>query len=232
MRLRRLAFDPAVERTGVVDSPNDDDRSGFWYSLAGLAALVLEETWRQRLPLGSLANPGPAYFPGVLALLLLLVGAALAAVPAGGPPVASLQWREWRHAIAIFAACMFSAVALGRLGYRLTIVLALGFLVGVVERKPLVATLLFAGAVAFGTFWLFDRRLRTEGNARAHPREAASDRARGRQRSRVQGGDGQALDAGGLQAGRGLPAVLRGRREASRLGRPAGGPGRGAGAVA
>jgi hypothetical protein len=127
--------------------------------LALLALLVLEESWRLRLPLGSLANPGPAYFPGVLALLLLVAGAAVA-VLGGGPPVASLTWREWRHSVAIFAACAFCALAFERLGYRLTVFVALGFLVGVVERKSLVATLVFAGALAGGTFWLFDTLLR------------------------------------------------------------------------
>ena len=135
-----------------------DRASGI--ALGGVALLVLEETWRQRLPLGSLANPGPAYFPGVLALLLLVAAVALTVVGGVGPRVASLQWREWRHAVAILVTCAFCAVALERLGYRLTVVIALAFLVGVVERKPLVATVIFAGAAALGTFWLFDTLLR------------------------------------------------------------------------
>ena len=93
--------------------------------LTVLALLVVEETWRQRLPLGSVASPGPAYFPGVLALLLLAAGVAVAAL-AGGPRVSSLDWTEWRHGVAIFATCAFCALALERLGYRLTIFIALG----------------------------------------------------------------------------------------------------------
>jgi len=127
--------------------------------LAVLALLVLEETWRQRLPLGSVASPGPAYFPGVLAVLLLAAGLAVAAL-GGGPRVASLEWGEWRHGVAIFAACAFCALALERLGYRVTIFIALGFLVRVVERKSPAATLAFAAALALGTFWLFDTLLR------------------------------------------------------------------------
>src|SRR5256885_15645062 len=73
-----------------------DRASGI--ALAALALLVLEETWRQRLPVGSIANPGPAYFPGVLALLLLVAGAALTAGAHAGARRASLQWREWRPA--------------------------------------------------------------------------------------------------------------------------------------
>jgi len=127
--------------------------------LAVLALLVVEETWRQRLPLGSVGSPGPAYFPGALALLLLASGVAVAALT-GGPRVSSLDWAEWRHGVAIFATCAFCALALERLGYRLTIFVALGFLVGVVERRSPIATLVFAAALALGTFWLFDTLLR------------------------------------------------------------------------
>jgi putative tricarboxylic transport membrane protein len=128
-------------------------------ALVVLALLVLEETWRQRLPLGSVASPGPAYFPGVLAMLLLAAGLAMAAL-AGGPRVSSLEWGEWRHGVAIFAACAFCALALERVGYRVTIFIALVFLVGLVERKSPAATLAFAAALALGTFWLFDTLLR------------------------------------------------------------------------
>src|SRR5215475_12211428 len=80
--------------------------------LALLAAFVLEETWRQRLPLGSLANPGPAYFPGALATLLLVAGVVVAVLGGRSAPASSLDWREWRHSVAIFAACAFFALAL------------------------------------------------------------------------------------------------------------------------
>src|SRR5262245_28497763 len=128
--------------------------------LALLAAFVLEETWRQRLPLGSLANPGPAYFPGALATLLLVAGVVVAVLGGRSAPASSLDWREWRHSVAIFAACAFCALALERLGYRLTIFIALSFLVGVIERRSLAATGAFALALAVGTFWLFDTLLR------------------------------------------------------------------------
>ena len=129
-------------------------------ALAMLGLLVLEETVRQRLPLGSLANPGPAYFPGVLACLVLVAGVALTVLAGSGPRFASLQWSEWRHALAILATIAFCALALERLGYRLTMFAALAFLIGYVERKPLAATFLLAAGLALGTFALFDTLLR------------------------------------------------------------------------
>ena len=57
-------------------------------------------------------------------------------------------------------ACAFAALALERLGYRLTITTMLLFLLGVVERKRPVAAAIFAAALAGGTFLLFDGILR------------------------------------------------------------------------
>jgi putative tricarboxylic transport membrane protein len=128
---------------------------------AALALFALFVLWESRaLPLGSLANPGPAYMPVALATLLLLGGLAIALLGRHTPPIASLAFGEWRHAVAIFIACAFAALALERLGYRLTILLALLFLLGVVERKRPATALIFAAVFAAGTFFLFDTLLR------------------------------------------------------------------------
>jgi putative tricarboxylic transport membrane protein len=128
---------------------------------ATLAVFALFVLWQSRtLPLGSLGNPGPAYMPVALATLLFLGGLAVALLGGDTPPVSSLGFREWRHAVAIFAACAFCALALERLGYRVTILVALVFLLGVVERKHPVTALVFGVAFAAGTFFLFDTLLR------------------------------------------------------------------------
>jgi putative tricarboxylic transport membrane protein len=128
--------------------------------LALLALFVLEESRRLRLPLGSLGNPGPAFFPGALALLLLGAGVAVALLGGGAARASSIEWSEWRHTVAIFGACAFCCLALERLGYRLTIFAALCFLAGVMERKRPLATVVFSAGMAWGTFSLFDTLLR------------------------------------------------------------------------
>jgi putative tricarboxylic transport membrane protein len=128
---------------------------------AALALVALFVLWESRtLPLGTLANPGPAYMPVVLALLLLVGGIAIAVLGGHTPPFGSLAFHEWRHALAIFVACAFAALALERLGYRLTVLLVLLFLLGAVERKRPVAAVIFAVAFAMGTYVLFDTLLR------------------------------------------------------------------------
>jgi Tripartite tricarboxylate transporter TctB family len=131
-------------------------------ALALLAAVVLEECWRSRLPLGTLANPGPAYMPALLALALLIAGVLIAVLSRDPTTVGAAGWWEWRHTVAILLTVAFVALALERIGYRLSMALACAFLLGVVERKRLVPTLLVAVGLAAGTYYLFDTLLRVQ----------------------------------------------------------------------
>ncbi|HXG49958.1 MAG TPA: tripartite tricarboxylate transporter TctB family protein [candidate division Zixibacteria bacterium] len=126
-----------------------------------LALFSLWVLWESRhLPFGTLRQPGPGFLPVVLAALLLLTGLSLICVSGGAPSLGSLRWVEWRHTLAISAASAFSVAAIERLGYRLTLVLVLLFLVKVVEKQGWLVSLAFASTMAFGSFFLFHTILR------------------------------------------------------------------------
>lgn len=127
-------------------------------ALAALAALVLWEA--RRLPMGSLSAPGPAYAPVALAVLLLLLGLLLAAAGGRSPRLAALGWGEAPHALAILAAAAFAALALERLGYRITMTVLVFALLRLVERRGTLFAAGFALALAGLSFQLFDRVLR------------------------------------------------------------------------
>jgi hypothetical protein len=127
-------------------------------ALTLLAAFVLWES--RRLPLGSLTNPGPAYLPVVLALALLGLGAVIVALGGRAPVLTAIGWGEGRHALLILGACAFAALGLERLGYRLTMLIMLAYLVGVVERRGWLTAVVFAAAMAEGSFYLFGTLLR------------------------------------------------------------------------
>jgi hypothetical protein len=127
-------------------------------TLSLFAAWVIRES--QKLPLGTLRQPGPSFFPLLLALLLLIFGVAIAATGGRAQSFRSVGWKEVPHACGILAACIFSALALERLGYRLTVFLVLLFLLKVVERKGWLPTASFALALSFGSFYLFYTLLR------------------------------------------------------------------------
>ena len=126
-----------------------------------LVAVGLVAIWESRaFPLGSLHRPGPAYMPTVLALLLVAFGVAVAALGSRSRPLAAVGWGEWRHAVAIFAACGFAAWGLDRLGYRLTMAIVLAFLLIGIERRGVLAGLALTLSIVWGSFYLFDTFLR------------------------------------------------------------------------
>ena len=122
------------------------------------ALLVIWET--RQLPLGTFRQPGPAFIPILLALLLLSLAVFLWLTSGRAPLLSSISWTEGRHALAILAASLFSVFAIERLGYRLTVLLVVGFLVKLVEQRGWIVSLAFAGALSFGSFFLFYTLLR------------------------------------------------------------------------
>jgi hypothetical protein len=144
-------------RLGTIRAMLTTDRvSGS--ALVCFSLLVIWES--RRLPFGTFRQPGPAYIPVILAIVLLLFGLCLIFASKRAPSISSIDWTEWRHAVAIFSASIFSVLAIERLGYRLTVLLVLGFLVKVVENRAWVLSLAFALALSFGSFFLFYTVLR------------------------------------------------------------------------
>ena len=135
---------------------NVDRVAGVALVLIGLATLRESRAF----PRGSLHRPGPAYMPVVLALLLIVFGVAVFAMGRGARTLREVGWPEWRHAVAIFAACAFAAWGLERLGYRLTMAVVVGFLLLALERKGWVLGLGLTVVMAWGSFYLFDTLLR------------------------------------------------------------------------
>ena len=128
---------------------------------SALVLIGLIAVWEsRRFPLGSLHRPGPAYMPTLLALLLIVFGVAVALMGSRSQRLTEVGWHEWRHAVGIFAACAFAAWGLDRLGYRLTMACVLAFLLLVLERKGVILTAIVTGAIAWGSFFLFDTLLR------------------------------------------------------------------------
>ena len=132
---------------------------------AALLVIGLFTIWEslasaRKLPLGNIRTPGPAYVPVVLAVMLVLFGIAILVMGSRGPKFSGLSWTEWPHAVGILMACVFVAVALERLGYRITMVLTIFALLAGLERKHVVFAAVFALALGLGTFLLFDTLLR------------------------------------------------------------------------
>jgi putative tricarboxylic transport membrane protein len=128
---------------------------------SALVLLGLFIMWERRvLPLGTHGQPGPGYLPLLLAVLLVVLGGLLVLRGGGAAPLRTVVWPEAPHALAILACTVFATALLERFGYRVTMVIVLGFLFGVMERLRLWQVAVLTLGLSLGTFWLFDSLLR------------------------------------------------------------------------
>jgi putative tricarboxylic transport membrane protein len=131
--------------------------------LAGtvLVAFAIFVLWESRkLPFGTIREPGPGAVPVLLALTLVVCSLAVVLGGAAAPRLSSIRWTEGRHAVAILGACAFMALSLERLGFRLTILIALLALVGLVEEKGWIVGAVFAVGFSLASYYLFNTLLR------------------------------------------------------------------------
>jgi putative tricarboxylic transport membrane protein len=131
--------------------------------VAGVVIILfsLVVMWEDRaLPLGTFHNPGPGYMPMVLAVILAAMGILVGLGGGDSPNFSSLTWTEGKHALGILIGCAFTALALERLGYRLTVIILVAFLLWVVERKRPPVVVAAALGLALGTFYLFSNLLK------------------------------------------------------------------------
>ena len=113
----------------------------------------------RHLPLGSSSQPGPAYLPLILTLLMAILGVILICLGRSSPNVRSIAWPEGFHAVAIVACCFFATFAIETLGYRITMIVILGFLLGVLERMPIMWVLALTLGFSCGSYWIFNTLL-------------------------------------------------------------------------
>ncbi|HXF67908.1 MAG TPA: tripartite tricarboxylate transporter TctB family protein [Burkholderiales bacterium] len=123
---------------------------------AVLALLALFVAWQNRAyPVGTLAEPGPGFLPLALAVFLGAVGLLIAVRGGDSARLRFAAWPELGRAFVILAACAVAAVALERLGYRLTVIALLVFFLGVVERRHWLAALAVAAGFSSVSYLVF-----------------------------------------------------------------------------
>lgn len=133
--------------------------------LAGavLLAIAVLTAWENRIyPLGSLAAPGPGSVPLMLSLLLGAFGLLIALRGGASPLLNSIDWSGSRRGIVLLIVCGAATLALERIGYRLTMIAMLVFILGVIERKRALPTALVALGFAFGSYFLFATLLKVQ----------------------------------------------------------------------
>ena len=101
-----------------------------------LVALALYVAWAGRAyPMGTIHAPGPGFVPFALAVFLGIIGLAIAAVGARSRRLAEMVWTEAGRALTILAATGVAVYLIRYVGYRLSVMVLMVFLMGIVERK-------------------------------------------------------------------------------------------------
>jgi hypothetical protein len=120
-----------------------------------LLALALYVGWENRAyPIGTLQEPGPGYLPLLLVVFLGGLGLLITLWGIRSEPFASLKWPEGVRAVVILAACAAASFALERIGYRLTVIVLLVVLLGVLERKRPLPVALVALGFSLASFYV------------------------------------------------------------------------------
>jgi hypothetical protein len=103
--------------------------SGLLFAAFGLAAIVIAANY----PLGTAARMGPGYFPRLLGLLLVALGAALVlrGVRSKGPALPGWQWRPL---LVVLGSVVVFAIIVTRVGLLLSTV-ALIFAASTASRE-------------------------------------------------------------------------------------------------
>ena len=126
-----------------------------------LLALAAYVGWQNRVyPIGTLSEPGPGYLPMLLTIFLGAMGLLIALWGVRSAPLAAVRWTEATRAFIILGACGAATLALERIGYRLTVIALLVFLLVVVERKRPLPVALTALGFSLASYYVVGNLLR------------------------------------------------------------------------
>ncbi|NVO14956.1 MAG: tripartite tricarboxylate transporter TctB family protein [Rhodoplanes sp.] len=113
------------------------------------------------LPVGSLAMPGAGMVPMIAIGLVMVLGGVLLVRGTAGPSLSADHWSDADHAIRVVVATAIATALYTRLGFLITVPLLLFGLVGLVERRNIVAAAAFSIGVTAVAWLLFAMLLKT-----------------------------------------------------------------------
>jgi hypothetical protein len=129
--------------------------AGAALSLIGLGAIGLSLQY----PLGDANEPGPAYYPLILSVLLVVFGAMVIWKGDDTRPQLAEWWENGRP-LAILVTLGIATLLLEPLGFRLTTAAMLIALLGILERRDWRMVLLIAVAFPVATYALLHNALK------------------------------------------------------------------------
>ncbi len=145
------------ERPGQRVILRRDHLAGGMFIAAGLLVLALSGD----LPFGTLASPGAGMMPKLVLGLLMAFGAILVARAGESPPLAEIEWSDFRHAATVVAVSAIAIALYTKIGFVLSVTLLLFVLLFFIERRGLWRALAVSISVTVGSYLLFSTLLKS-----------------------------------------------------------------------
>jgi len=148
---------PDEEQSGQRPVIRRDHVAGGAFIVAALLVFALSGD----LPFGTLASPGAGMMPKLVLGLLIAFGAILAARAQESPPLATIDWGDFRHAATVVAVTAVATALYTTIGFVLSVSLLLFVLLYFVERRSLLSTLAVSIGTTVGCYFLFGTLLKS-----------------------------------------------------------------------
>jgi|1186.fasta_scaffold107925_2 hypothetical protein len=148
---------PDEERSGRRAVIRRDHVAGGAFIIAGLLVFALSGD----LPFGTLASPGAGMMPKLVLGLLIAFGAILVARAGESPPLATIDWGDFRHAATVIVVTAVATALYTTIGFVLSVSLLLFVLLYFVERRSLLSTLAVSIGTTVGCYFLFGTLLKS-----------------------------------------------------------------------
>lgn len=132
-----------------------DHVAGAFFVAVGLLIIALSTD----LPFGQLSMPGAGFMPELVAILVIVLGASLFLRANESPAFAKIEWDDGKHAAQVIAVMAISVSLYTFLGFIITMILMMGALLVIIERKNILRAALYSSLVAFTTYVTFTHLL-------------------------------------------------------------------------
>jgi len=135
-----------------------DHVAGAGFVVFGAAIIALSGD----LPVGRLSMPGSGFLPMIVAVLTIIFGLALMLrATAESAPFSELDWADGKHALMVTGITAAAAALYEHLGFIITMLLMLGALLILVERRNPIRAGVYCVVVVALTYVSFVYGLKT-----------------------------------------------------------------------
>jgi hypothetical protein len=148
---------PDDERSGRRATIRRDQVAGSVFIVAALLVFAMSGD----LPFGTLASPGAGMMPKLVLGLLIAFGAILVARAGESPPLATIDWGDFRHAATVIAVTAVATGLYTTIGFVLSVSFLLFVLLYFIERRSLLSTLAVSIGITVGCYLLFGTLLKS-----------------------------------------------------------------------